>query len=32
MEQEHIGETAPQRAVNIEVECLLERNLRKRKG
>lgn len=32
MEQEHIGATAPKRAVNIGAECLLERNLRKRDG
>jgi hypothetical protein len=32
MEQEHIGETAPKRAVNIGAECLLERNFRKRDG
>jgi hypothetical protein len=32
MEQEHIGETAPKKAVNIGAECFLERNLRKRDG
>jgi hypothetical protein len=32
MEQEHIGATAPKRAVNIGAECLLERNFRKREG
>jgi hypothetical protein len=32
MEQEHMGATAPKRAVNIGAECLLERNFRKREG